>query len=242
VKKFLFVFIALATALALTPAALADTLTWGFTFTPVGNDGFSGSGTITGTLDTSISPDAYVITAITGTYSDTNPGGVSGTITGLVPGIWNDGNGTFYPIGICDLYGSCTGNGNEFSWPITNVFFPAGDALSCSGGPTGGQLDYCGLLFAVNYNTFVNVSGNGAGQEYWVNDFDATAYNLDPNAALSYGPDPDPNNALIPQYGGYVSFSASLEPSSSIPEPSSLLLLGTGLVSLAGMLRRKLAR
>ena len=85
------------------------------TFTITGS-GISASGTIT--LMTTGTPGADEIVGITGSFSTTNAGGFSGTITGLDPGSYSSSNPTIGPISRWD-----------------NLFYPAGSAPGLFGYP-----------------------------------------------------------------------------------------------------------
>ncbi len=81
-KKYYIAFFAIAAALAITPAALADTVSFDVNFSGSGSgSGISGSGVITANL---VSPGLYEITNITGNFTDTHTG-VSGAITDPFP-------------------------------------------------------------------------------------------------------------------------------------------------------------
>jgi PEP-CTERM motif len=148
-KKFSLALLAMATALAITPTALADSLC----FTISGN-GISGSGVITFTQD-SLGNGVYDITNITGTFAD--PGaGISGPITGLVAGDYSASNPSQVP--------AATG----FNWTFDNLLYPAGTAPGVNGAPSGGVLDNWGMLFDVSGGYEVNLWGNGTGGGYTV--------------------------------------------------------------------------
>jgi len=190
VKRSLLALLALATALAISPAALADSLCF-----TISGSGITSSGTIT--FSTTSTPGIDEITGITGTFSTANPGGFSGVITGLEPGSYDSNNLTL--------------SSNGF-YVFDNLFFPAGTAPAADNSPAGGLLDGGGLTFDVSGGYSVNVFGDGTGNPYLV---------LDGANSLV--------DSSVP-----VDFTVS-------PEPSSLLLLGTGLLGLAMIIFRKSA-
>ncbi len=187
-RKFSLALLALTTALALSPAALADA--WSFTISGIG---ITSSGIID--FSPTSTPGIDEITGISGNFSTSNHGGFSGAITGLGTGSYD--------------FSHPTTSSNDLS-VFDNLFFPAGTAPSVNSSPAGELLDNWGLLFDVTGGYTVNVWGKGTGNLY----------------ALSDG------------IGSYVDNTAPVDFTVS-PEPSSLLLLGTGLLGLAVILFRK---
>jgi hypothetical protein len=215
----------LATSVALTPAARADSY----------NFSFSGGGmSASGVIDVSSAvvpgvPGGYQITGISGTFSDTNLGLSNAAITGVqttsLPSPVN-ADGTFVPPGSqADGYG--------FSYD--NLFFPAGDSPAVCPPPApgdpeapypfgGGTLDIYGLLFNVQGGYNVDVWSNG----------------VLPGLGLSYGAGDSLNGNVLTTFGEPFDGTSVNFAASPVPEPSSLILLGTGVLGLAGTLRRKL--
>jgi len=178
-KRFSVALLALATALAIAPAALADTFSYTFqgsnldahlTFTAVSD----GGGT-------------YTITYVTGTILAA-PDITPTTTVNTAPVF--DPNGT-NPAD----YGPLVPNGDEVQYD--NLLSP-GSTLA---------LDFSGVLFDVG-GVYVNIFSNNGSYE-WLDS------------------------------GMYSNTSNVGDPIAATPEPSSLLLLGTGLLALAFFAFRK---
>jgi hypothetical protein len=162
-KKFALVLLALATALAITPAALADN----FSFTFSASDGAVLAGELTGT---SISNGIFAITGGSATFSNA-PGGMNGLYS-LVP----NPNSPLPDFGLNQEPGA---------------YFYYDDLLK-PWAPAGEILDQFGLfVFASAVNgTSINMWGNGAGQpdSWWA--ADAQGYRDSGDGRMTVTPEP----------------------------------------------------
>lgn len=221
--KYLAVF-ALVTTLGFSSAAMADSYNFSFN-----GSGISASGVITVTA--SGTPGVDHITGITGNFSDTNVG-VSGAITGLYTPI-SYVSDTLASPGIAFTTGGLS---------YDDTLYPGGDSPAVcyeliGGVPTltypffGGFFDIFGVAF--------NISGPGGYvAELWSNGnvgggpivYAAGLANAD---GLVDNPNSGPEAGVPPGRFGSLTVTPT-------PEPGTLGLLGTALLSGAGLVRRRL--
>jgi hypothetical protein len=216
-KKLVLALFALAVALAITPAAMADSFS--FIYSGPVTSGPAGTVTLDGVFTTSVplgSDGGDIVTAFTGAYSDSGDG-VSGALS-LYPGT--------------STYENYLTSADGFWW-YDNLYYPGANAPNTS----GGQFDYYGLLF------YVGPSNDPTEWEvnFWANT--STTYQLEEaltgagflSSSTGIGIT-SPGNSNSPPSGGNGPAGPEI---SAVPEPGSLFLLGTGLLCLACFASRK---
>jgi hypothetical protein len=206
----MFAFLALATALAIAPAALAD---------PVEdvNLTFASGATFVGTLD--FNSDYSQITGVSGTLTDYMPAPWNPLLTPLWSGPGCLSPSSSGPVGACLYLNYVPGDTTYISWidePGTNFASDSGDFGAYLMDGTS-EADY------LNFIAFTYVVSGTPTVTFALGDDDGDSANTS-GVEINYY-DPLVDGSITPT-----------------PEPSSLLLLGSGLVGLAGMLRRKFGR
>ena len=203
---------ALALAAA-TSQANADTVQFSF-----GGGGVSGTATLTyGTATDAKYPQAFKLTGITGTFSDSNIGISDASFTGLEPlnisapeptNLLAPADFSRFPVAVGTQHGSIS---------FDNLFYPGGSPQSATDYPFhGGFLDIYGLLATISNGDVVDIWSNGVEPGETVPD---------------YGTAVATSAKSLDYVGGNVAVT---------PEPGTLGLIATGV--LGAFFKRRFSR
>jgi hypothetical protein len=201
----------------------------------------AGNGTLPDGIAISAGTSYFTFTAVPDATSQPTINGYGNTITNA------DGTGSGQATSSNTGYGSISGITAPEAGYLVGVFLgpggPSGAAPSNLDFTTGSGTSFTSLDPSLDQVFFIGDgltgSGTGSTQEFvvptgatelYLGISDAGGYNGSPGA---YGDNDGQYDVTYDGVGG------SSPPPSVTPEPSSLVLLGTGALGLAGMLRRK---
>jgi len=183
------------------------------------------NGPINGTTDAWTINFGYVV-------SDTFVAGGS-NVTGFSFGVWEFPGDVMssvqWSITSAENGGTVYGSGTASGSSLTDTFI------------SSNQYGYDIDTIAVSGLNVPEVSGT----KYWLNLFNAAVPSGDPvywdeNSGKGCGGSGCPSSASESAVGTIPSEAFTIGGSGSIPEPSSIMLFGSGVLGLAGLLRRKL--
>jgi hypothetical protein len=173
------------------------------------------------------------------------------TVTGYSFGLWEFSGDSLTSVDWLISTGPCSGPGG------CGTILGSGTATSGGrGAGSGGNLTDTfistnsfgydiDLIGVTGLNVSVTPGGSPAGNEYWLTLANAVVPSGDPvfwdeNSGKGCGGSGCPSSAYESSVGTIPSEAFTLSGTGSTPEPSSIMLFGSGILGLAGLVRRKL--